>query len=69
MVLIGSLGWKVMVTWWDGDPLYDRQVELVKMLEAKDVRVVAPFGHHAVEIIEPSKAKILFSVIKNFIRS
>ncbi|EXC20857.1 Carboxylesterase 1 [Morus notabilis] len=64
VVLIGSLGWKVMVTGWDGDPLYDRQVELAKMLEAKGVRVVAHFGHHVVEIIEPCKAKIPFSVIK-----
>lgn len=68
--LIGPLGWKVLVTGWDGDPLFDRQAELAKMLEGKGIRVVAHFGvgeYHAVEMIEPSKAKLLFPVIKNFI--
>lgn len=65
-------GWKVLVTGCDGDPLIDRQMEFVKMLEEKRVEVVGKFGGggcHGVEFFEPSKAKPLFLTIKHFMLS
>ncbi|PON69958.1 Alpha/beta hydrolase fold [Parasponia andersonii] len=70
--LIGSLEWKVLVTGCDGDPLFDRQIEFVKMLEGKGVRVVAHFGegeYHGVELVDTSKAKLLNVAIQNFMSS
>lgn len=63
------LGWKVMVTGCDGDPMMDRQMEFVDMLVTKDVRVVGHFstgGYHVVELKEPSKAKALHALLKDF---
>ncbi|KAF4400733.1 hypothetical protein G4B88_001288 [Cannabis sativa] len=68
--IIKSLQWKVMVAGWDGDPLYDRQIEFVKMLEKMSVSVVGYFGvggHHGVEMFDLSKAKLLILAIKSFI--
>ncbi len=56
----------------DGDPLFDREVELAKLMEEKGVLVVSQFGegvNHAVEFFEPSKANALHVVVKNFILS
>ncbi|KAK2999455.1 hypothetical protein RJ639_023080 [Escallonia herrerae] len=67
---IRVLGWRVLVIGCDGDPLIDRQVELVKVLEEKGVNVVGKFGegdYHAVEVMEPAKAGPLCVVIKEFI--
>ncbi|KAK3040143.1 hypothetical protein RJ639_027869, partial [Escallonia herrerae] len=67
---IRVLGWRVLVIGCDGDPLIDRQVELVKALEGKGVNVVGKFGegdYHGVEIMEPAKAGPLCVVIKEFI--
>ncbi|KAK2994273.1 hypothetical protein RJ640_022926 [Escallonia rubra] len=67
---IKVLGWRVLVIGCDGDPLIDRQVELVKVLEEKGVNVVSKFtegGYHGVDIIEPAKAGPLCVVIKEFI--
>ncbi|XWS48367.1 hypothetical protein CRYUN_Cryun13aG0070200 [Craigia yunnanensis] len=65
-----SLGWRVLVTGCDGDPLIDRQIGLVKMMEEKGVKVSSDFraeGHHAVDFFQPDKAKALFLVLKEFI--
>ncbi|XVF50734.1 hypothetical protein PTKIN_Ptkin04bG0126700 [Pterospermum kingtungense] len=40
---IKSLGWKVFVNGCEGDPLNDRQVEIVKLMEGKGVQVVGNF--------------------------
>ncbi|KAI9160279.1 hypothetical protein LWI28_006778 [Acer negundo] len=69
---IKSLGWKVMVTGCDGDPLIDRQIELVKIMDQKGVQVVGHFdagGFHAIEFGIPSKAEALFALLKNFVFS
>ena len=54
------LGWRVRVVSNDGDPLYDRSVELVKLLEKKGVNVKSMFvegGKHGMFVGEPSKFK------------
>jgi hypothetical protein len=66
------LGWRIFVSGCDGDPLFDHQVELVKMLEHKCVQVVAHFGvgdFHGVLYKDPAKAKAWFRVVKDFISS
>ncbi|CAK7336654.1 unnamed protein product [Dovyalis caffra] len=62
------LGWKVMVTGCDGDPMIDRQIEFVNMLVTRDVKVLSHFsegGYHVVELKEPSKAKTLLDEKKS----
>lgn len=66
------LGWRVLVTGCNGDPLIDRQIELVNMMVGKEVMVVKDFsegGYHIVEIRDPSKAKPLLVVLKDFMLS
>ena len=67
---IRGLGWRVLVTGCDGDPLVDRQMEVVKLMEQKGIEVVGRFGHgdyHGVEVREPLKQKELIGVFKSFI--
>ncbi|XVF09739.1 hypothetical protein REPUB_Repub07fG0121500 [Reevesia pubescens] len=67
-----SVGWRMLVTGCDGDPLIDRQVGLVKLMEEKGVKVVSHFragDHHAVDFMQPAKATTLFLVLKDFILS
>ncbi|KAB2001277.1 hypothetical protein E1A91_D12G297600v1 [Gossypium mustelinum] len=72
MEKLAAVGWKVLVTGCDGDPLIDRQVELVKSMEEKGVKVVSHFrmgDHHGVDFMQPDKANALFLVLKDFIAS
>ncbi|KAM7494569.1 hypothetical protein LguiB_029178 [Lonicera macranthoides] len=69
---IRMLGWKVLVTGCDGDPLIDCQIELVKMLEKKGVEVVGKFSrgdYHGIEAFEPPKGKAFCVRLKEFIFS
>lgn len=69
---IRMLGWKVIVTGCDEDPLNDRQMELVKIMKEKGVEVVSKFDEgdcHGIEVFDPSRGKALCVVIRNFISS
>nr|AFK45612.1 unknown [Lotus japonicus] len=69
---IKRLGWRILVTGCSGDPLMDRQVGLVRLMQKEGVRVVGHFtegDYHGVQDSEPLKAKQLFVVIKRFISS
>ncbi|KAK1358347.1 Alpha/beta hydrolase-3 [Heracleum sosnowskyi] len=69
---IKKLGLRVMVKGCDGDPLVDRQVELVKMMNEKDIEVVSSFDEgnfHGIDLFDPSYALSLCLVIKDFIFS
>ena len=69
---IRELGWRVLVTGCDGDPLIDRGVEVMKLLEEKGVKVVGHFetgNYHAFEIHDPSKARPFLEAIKYFIQT
>ena len=66
---IREVGWKFLVTGCDGDLLYDRQVEFVDTLKRNGIEVLGEFekgGYHAIELFESSKAKAMFSFVKNF---
>ncbi|TKY45085.1 Carboxylesterase 1 [Spatholobus suberectus] len=68
--MIRRLGWWVLVTGCGGDPLVDRQVQLVRLMRRKGVRVVGHFtpgDYHGVQDSEPLKAKELYRVMKTFI--
>ena len=66
---IGRLGWRVLVTGCGGDPLVDRQMELVRLMEKMGVRVAGHFtagDYHGIQDSEPLKAKDLYKVMKSF---
>ncbi|KAI5444698.1 hypothetical protein KIW84_013102 [Lathyrus oleraceus] len=69
---IREFEWWVLVTDCDGDPLVDRSIGLVRLMEENGVNVVGHFtkgGYHGVQDREPLKANELFVVIKKFISS
>ncbi|KAL4604302.1 hypothetical protein ACB092_10G183800 [Castanea dentata] len=66
---IRKLGWWVLVIGCDGDPLIDRQRELVEILNKKGVLVEAQFNkgdYHGVEIMDATKANPLFKFLSHF---
>ncbi|KAH9647364.1 putative carboxylesterase 120 [Citrus sinensis] len=64
------LGWKVMVTGGSEDTLFDRQVELAKLMEQKGVNVVSYFDDSPHDMIgDPVKLEALYVNIKKFISS
>ncbi|MED6182756.1 hypothetical protein PIB30_031634 [Stylosanthes scabra] len=68
--MIGRLGWRVLVTGCNGDPLVDHQIELARVMEMKGVKVVGHFSagdYHGVQDKDPFKAKQLFKVVRGFI--
>ncbi|KAK1362073.1 Alpha/beta hydrolase-3 [Heracleum sosnowskyi] len=69
---IKKAGCRVLVKGCDGDPLLDRQKELVKSMQEKGIEVVSKFdegGCHVIELIDPSNAKDLCLTIRNFMSS
>lgn len=66
---IRAMDCRVLVLGCYGDPMIERQMGLVKMVEEKGVRTVTHFGDgcHGLEITDPSKAPGLFVDLKNFI--
>lgn len=64
------LGWKMLVTGCDGDPLIDRQINLVRVLKELGVQVEGSFTHgayHGSEVIDPLKANEFSILVKEFI--
>ncbi|KAL3499880.1 hypothetical protein ACH5RR_038973 [Cinchona calisaya] len=70
---IKALGWKILVAAYDGDPTFDRQIELVKVLEEDGIDVVANVAegdYHGIDIYdELPKLKVLSEVVKKFVNS
>ena len=65
-------GWQVLVTGCNDDPLIDRQMELVKVLEKKCVAVIGSFhdgGYHGAQLLDSTQVKAIFAILKNIIYS
>ncbi|KNA24633.1 hypothetical protein SOVF_014070 [Spinacia oleracea] len=57
---VRELGWRVWVVSCDGDPLYDRSVKLVELMEKRGLNVKSMFckgGEHGMFVGNPSKYK------------
>jgi hypothetical protein len=63
---IKQLGWKILLTGCDGDPLIDRRVEFVEMLRRKGNEIMSYFGEgvHGMERLEPRGDEPQFEQIK-----
>lgn len=69
---IREMGWRVMVSGNEEDPLIGRGREVVRMMKEKGVKVVSDFvkqGTHGVEFVDHSVALRLIRLVKNFISS
>ncbi|XP_057791424.1 carboxylesterase 1-like [Salvia miltiorrhiza] len=69
--VIKEKGWKVAATSCGGDPLVDRQKEVEKALEGKGVAVVSKYvdgEYHGYDLLEPSKAELIMSAVKETIQ-
>ncbi|XP_020573210.1 carboxylesterase 1-like [Phalaenopsis equestris] len=63
---------RFLVTCRRGDPLIDRQRQLVKVMEAAGLQVAAQLeeeGFHAMELFDPAAAEVLFATVKEFINA
>ncbi|KAI3931217.1 hypothetical protein MKW92_036494 [Papaver armeniacum] len=63
---------RCLVTCSNEDPLVDRDIQFVKMLEGKGVKVMSwieEFGFHGMAHSDPVKAQELLKVVKDFILS
>ncbi|KAI7746783.1 hypothetical protein M8C21_032769 [Ambrosia artemisiifolia] len=66
---MGKLG-RCLVIGFGGDPLIDRQQELVQMMVMQGVVVEARFddvGFHAIEMVDPRRASAIRNFVKEFI--
>ncbi|XP_073143685.1 carboxylesterase 1-like [Henckelia pumila] len=62
--------WRVLVTGCEGDPLIDRQKDLVRLLEEYGVQVVGRFdegGCHGIDLFDKSRSKIVSHFLADFI--
>ncbi|KAK7860378.1 carboxylesterase 1 [Quercus suber] len=69
---IKKLGWLIVVTGCDGDPLSDSQKKLVEMLKKKDIKVETQFkegDYHAVELLNHTNAKALYGYLSQFLEN
>ncbi|GLT49310.1 hypothetical protein SLA2020_228740 [Shorea laevis] len=69
---VRSVGWRVLINGCEGDPLVDKQKEVVKLMEENGVEVIGHFvagGFHGVETFDSSWAKALDAMMKIFIFS
>ncbi|KAK9672705.1 hypothetical protein RND81_12G118500 [Saponaria officinalis] len=67
---VRDLGWWVGVTGCDGDPLFDRNVEFVKLLEKRGLDVKSKFdegGYHGMFVSNAKKMEELFEFIMQFL--
>ncbi|CAA2998049.1 probable carboxylesterase 8 [Olea europaea subsp. europaea] len=56
----------------EGDPLVDRAIQLVQLLQSYGVPVVYQFnrgGHHGVELLNKTEAQYLYSAMRDFVLS
>ncbi|KAJ7970057.1 Carboxylesterase 1 [Quillaja saponaria] len=66
---ISRLGWRVLLTGCEGDPLIYRQRNLVELLRSRRIHVVAHFqdGFHGLELIDPTQDGPLLTYLKDFL--
>ncbi|XP_044505236.1 probable carboxylesterase 120 [Mangifera indica] len=65
-------GWKVLITATTGDPMIDRQIEMVKMMEQKALQVKSHYdegGYHGIDLLEPEKRTAVPVIMKDFVTS
>lgn len=65
---VKKLGWRVAIAGCDGDRLYDKQVEVFKLLERRGVDVVGNFSkgdYHGVFVTETTKALLFFEFMRS----
>ncbi|XP_055809800.1 probable carboxylesterase 120 [Solanum dulcamara] len=62
-------GWGILVTGVSGDPLVDAARNFANFVEEKGIKTFKLFGdgYHAIELIEPSIAAVLFGATRDFI--
>ncbi|KAJ8771403.1 hypothetical protein K2173_026580 [Erythroxylum novogranatense] len=67
---MAKLGWRVLVSAGECDPLIDRQKEVIKLMKAKGIRVASYIDEeagHGVEFVKPSWVMTLINTLKSFV--